>query len=182
MAGPGGGGNLDAHTDGRAFTRVRAHAILALACSIRYLRPMLEKPPSDPADHAAEFAHRWADRLDEHCVTRMDELGIPTDKNGEEDPYRPKTWRSFVPDEREGGYTSRGITVNSGCLNPELLKGRNGAREWSKARLRDRIDAIIAHEWEEDRSGSHAEALKAAPTTELEITGGARRILRAMGR
>jgi hypothetical protein len=50
------------------------------------------------------------------------------------------------------------------------------------ARLRDRIDAIIAHEWEEDRLGSHEAALKAAPRTELPVSDGARRILRALGR
>jgi hypothetical protein len=32
---------------------------------------MTEKPPSDPADHAEDFAHRWADPLDQHCVIRM---------------------------------------------------------------------------------------------------------------
>jgi hypothetical protein len=30
--------------------------------------------------------------------------------------------------------------------NPGLLKGGKGGRIWPKARLRDRIDAIIAHE------------------------------------
>ena len=143
---------------------------------------MLEKPPSDPVDHARDFAHRWADRLDEYCTIRMDELGIPSDKNGEIDPNRPGSWRAFVPEERTGGYTSRGITVNSGVLNPELLKGRKGGRLWPKSRLRDRIDAVIAHEWAEDQTLDHAAALKAATRTELPVSDGARRILRAMAR
>jgi hypothetical protein len=67
---------------------------------------MTGKPPTDPADHAEEFGHCWADKLDEYCTIRMDELGIPNDKNGEQDPNRPKTWRAFVPDERTGGYLS----------------------------------------------------------------------------
>ena len=96
---------------------------------------MTENPPTDPAEHAEEFAHCWADKLDEYCTIRMGELGIPNDKNGEQDPNRPKSWRAFVPDERTGGYTSRGITVNSGCLNPELLKGKKGGKVWPKARL-----------------------------------------------
>jgi hypothetical protein len=112
----------------------------------------------------------------------MDELGIPNDKNGEQDPNRPKTWWAFVPEERTGGYTSRGITVNSGCLNPGLQKGKKGGRFWPKARLRDRIDSIIAHEWAEEQTLDHDEALKAAAKTKLRVTDGAKRILRAMAR
>ena len=112
----------------------------------------------------------------------MDELGIPEGKNGEEDPNCPGTWRAFVAEERTGGFTSRGITVNSGVLNPELLKGNKGGRIWPKARLRDRIDAVIAHEWAEDKALDHDTALKAAARTELPVTDGARRILKAMAR
>jgi len=143
---------------------------------------MTEKPPTDAADHAEDFARRWADKLDEYCAIRMDQPGIPNDKNGEQDPNLPKTWRAFVPEERTGGYTSRGITVNSGCLNPELLKGKKGGRIWPKSRLRDRIDSIIAHEWAEDQTLDHDEALKAAAKTELPVSDGAKWILRAMAR
>jgi hypothetical protein len=83
-----------------------------------------------------------------------------------------------MPPER----SSRGITVNSGCLNPDLLKGKKGGRTWPKARLRDRIDAIIAHEWAEDQTLVHDEALKAAAKTELPVSDEARRILKAMAR
>jgi hypothetical protein len=62
------------------------------------------------------------------------------------------------------------------------LKGKKGGRLWPKARLRDRIDAIIAHEWEENRHGTHEAALRAAARTELPVSDGARRILRAMAR
>jgi hypothetical protein len=143
---------------------------------------MPDTPPKDPADHAEDFAHRWVDRLDEYCVSRMAELGIPDLKNGEQDPLCPKGWRAFVPEERTGGYTGGGITVNSGVLNPDLLKGRTGGRIWPKARLRDRIDAIIAHEWAEDQTLDHDEALKLAAKTDLPVSDGARWILKAMGR
>lgn len=143
---------------------------------------MPDRPPPDPADHAEDFAHRWAERLDEYCTIRMAELGIPDEKNGEPDPYHPRSWRAFVPDERTGGYASRGITVNSGVLNPDLLAGKKGGRVWAKARLKDRIDAIVAHEWAEDQARDHGEALKAAARTTLPVTDGARRILRAMAR
>ncbi len=111
----------------------------------------------------------------------MQELGIPEKLLGAPDYAGSGRWCAFIAHESEGGNITTGITVNSGCLNPELLKGK-GSRIWPHARLRDRIDAIIAHEYEEDRTGSHPGALKAAPKTELPISNGARRILRAMGR
>ncbi len=45
---------------------------------------------------------------------------------------------------------------------------------------KDRIDAIIAHEYEELRAGGkHAEAIKKAAKTELSISDEARRLNRA---
>lgn len=89
----------------------------------------------------------------------------------------------FISGERRGGGNdpAGGLTLDSGILNPELLGTLPGSGEWAKARLRDRIDAAIAHEHEEARrGGSHLEALRHAPDTELPITEGARHILRAM--
>ncbi len=87
-----------------------------------------------------------------------------------------------MAEEREGGHITTGITVNSGCLNPDLLKGQKGGRIGSKARLRDRIDAVVAHEWEESKTVDHVAALKAAAKTDLPVSEGARRILKAMAR
>jgi hypothetical protein len=143
---------------------------------------MPDIPPSDPADHAAEFSRTWVDRLDQYCALRMQELGIPDDKLGADDIRPGMTWCAFDPQGREGGSITGGIAVNSGCLNPDLLKGGKGARLWPKARLRDRIDATIAHEWAESKLVNHEAALKAAAKTELPVSEGARRILRAMGR
>ncbi len=139
---------------------------------------MTDKP--GPADHAEDFARRYTRELDQYCALRMEELGIPEDTLGAEDPYHRTPWRAFVAEERSGGHITTGITVNSGVLNPELLKGGKGERLWPRARLRDRIDAIIAHEWEEHHHGTHEAALKASPKTELPITDGARRIPRAL--
>ncbi len=83
---------------------------------------MSERPPRNFADHAEEFARRYAEDLDWYCTIRMQELGIPED------------------------------------------------------------DAIVAHEWEESKTADHIAALKTAPETELRITEGARRILKAMAR
>ena len=154
---------------------------LAPRSPLPYLLPMPDAPPPDPADHAEEFAHRWADRLDEYCALRMEELGIPDHLHGAPDLDGDGKWRAFIAHDRVGGRITTGITVNSGVLNPKLLTGK-GSRVWERARPRHRIDAIIAHEFEEDRTGTHEGALKAAPRTELPITDGARRILKAMGR
>ena len=112
----------------------------------------------------------------------MDELGIPDEKNGTDDLRKGMRWSAYDTEGRSGGHITGGLTVNSGVLNPDLLKGRKGGRVWAKARLRDRIDAVIAHEWEESKTTDHVAALMAAPKTELPISDGARRILKAMAR
>jgi hypothetical protein len=71
------------------------------------------------------------------CTIRMDELGIPIDKNGAPDFDHDGKWRAFDPDGRSGGNITSGVYLNSGVLNPDLLKGGKGGRIWPKARLRD---------------------------------------------
>jgi hypothetical protein len=155
---------------------------LALSGKVWHNRPMPDKPPTDPADHAEDFSHRYAFPLDQYCAIRMQELGIPERLHGAPDFETDGKWRAFITQNRTGGRLTTGITVNSGCLNPELLRGKNGARIFAKARLRDRIDAIIAHEYEEDRLGTHEASLKHGAKTDLPVSDEARRILRAMGR
>jgi hypothetical protein len=142
---------------------------------------MADIPPSDPADHAEDFAYRHAQEMDYLTGDRMYKLGIPTAKIGSSTPG--KGHATFIPDERSDGGNdpAGGITVDSGVFNPDLLGTLAGSKEWAKARLRDRIDATIAHELEgARRDGSHAEALRHAPDTELPISEGGRHILRAM--
>jgi hypothetical protein len=55
-----------------------------------------------------------------------------------------------------------------------------GGRIYSKTRLRDRIDPIIVHEYNELHHGSHAAALKVAPKTELPVSDLAGRLRGAM--
>jgi hypothetical protein len=144
---------------------------------------MIKKPTIDSADHAEDFAHRWRDKIEQHCTIRMDALGIPENVNGEPDYGGSGRWHAFDPHGRKGGANTTGVVVDSGVLNPNLLKGKKGGRIWPKARLRDRIDAIIAHEYEELRHrSSHTAALKAAARTELPISHEARRLCRAMAR
>ncbi|MGO9812934.1 MAG: hypothetical protein ACLP53_19480 [Isosphaeraceae bacterium] len=91
-------------------------------------------------------------------------------------------WHAFDPHGRKGGANTTGVVVDSGVLNPDLLKGKKGGRIYPKLSLRDRIDSAVSHEYEELRHGSHVAALKAAAQTELPITPGARRLNRAMAR
>jgi hypothetical protein len=146
-------------------------------------RHITEKPPIEPADHAEDFAYRWRDKLEKHVTIRMDELGVPDNMNGQPNYGGSGRWHAFDPHGRKGGANTTGVVVDSGVLNPDLLKRKKGGRLWPKARLRDRIDAIIAHEYEELRHhGLHARALKAAARTGLPISDAARRLCRAMAR
>lgn len=142
---------------------------------------MPDAVPPDPADHAEDFAHRYSQELDYLTGDRMAELGIPSNQIGSRDPV--KSHACFMPHERTGGGNdpAGGLTLDSGVLNPELLGTLLGNNEWANGRLRDRMDAAIAHEHAEARhGGSLVEALRHAPETELPISDGARHILRAM--
>ncbi len=143
---------------------------------------MPDKPPPDPADHAEEFAHRWSDKLDQYSAERMEALGVPTERIGSSDHKHGIPWAAFNPNEREAGGVDMGgrINVDSGVLNPTLMKpvGPDASTAWEKARLRDRIDAAIAHEYEEGNTGSHDLAVEQAPDTALPISHEARELAR----
>ena len=113
----------------------------------------------------------------------MEDLGIHRDQIGQPNYDGDGRWQVLDPHGRKGGANTTGVVVDSGVLNPNLLEGRKGGRIWPRARLRDRIDAIIAHEYEELRHhGSHVAALRAAAKTPLPISDEARRSCRAMAR
>ena len=96
----------------------------------------MDIPPDDLADHAEDFAHRYERELDQYCALRMQELGIPGHLLGTPDLEGDGRWQAFIARDRQGGSLLKGIAVNSGCLNPGLLKGR-GSRLFARARLRD---------------------------------------------
>jgi hypothetical protein len=137
--------------------------------------------PADPADHAQRVAREWKEVAEADVRRRMNEFGIPDGMIGASDPEYGIMRAVFMPHDRDGGNITTGITVNSGVGNPDLFKGQKGGRIWPIARLRDRIDAIIAHEWAESQILDHDQALKVA-TTELPVTAGSKRILKAMSR
>jgi hypothetical protein len=141
--------------------------------------------PADPKHHAEQFAAEYADRLEHYVEGRMHSLDIPEQQMGASDPDHGVPWCVFFPHEHLGGSVASGgrIYVDSGVLNPDLLATHpqpDAPVAWSKARLRDRIDAIIAHELTESETGSHVAAEERAPDTPLAISEGARHILRAM--
>ena len=103
--------------------------------------------PADPAEHAVDFAKRYAEKLDRFAAERMEELGIPLERIGSLDHDHGIAWAAFNPHERDGGGISPGgrINLDSGALNPDLLTekyGKKAGRLWAKSRYRDRQDAL----------------------------------------
>jgi hypothetical protein len=140
----------------------------------------------DPAQHARGFAERYAEPLDRLVAVRMEEQGLSMDQIGMPDDDRGIPWATFHPLGKQGGYNSPDgrLVVEFGLFNPDLLRedyGEEAARIHTDSGSTSRLDAIIAHEYEEHRhAGSHVEAITHAPSAELPITDRARAIARAM--
>ncbi len=145
---------------------------------------MTAKPPPDPAGHAADFAARYAEPMDYHVAQRMLDLGIPPEEVGSGDGGQGIRHTAFMAHERTGGGNVPGkrLTVDSGVFNPELFKdlGPEVSSSWAKSRLKDRLDAIIAHEYTEAATGGHMDAVRDSADTRLPIREGARRLLRTI--
>ena len=146
--------------------------------------PSQRRIPDDPVLHARQFANEYADNLENYVEGRMHQLEIPEHNIGLPDASRGMPWAVFHPNGITGGsVVGETIAVNSGVLNPELLTERYGpaiGKIWAKSRLRDRIDAVLAHEVAEAETRSHEEAETLAAGTDLAVSEGTRRILRAM--
>jgi hypothetical protein len=140
--------------------------------------------PTDPVEHAQNFSHRYAEPLDQYCAIRMEGLGIPRERIGSSDHDHGIFWCAFNPNEGTAGGIATGgrITVDSGVLNPEQMAHLEppAPEACRHARLRDRIDAAIAHEDMEYRTGSHEAAVENAPETDLPIGGRPRALLTAI--
>jgi len=181
---------------GRLFGRL-AEALKGIAAKLRRGKPpaMIGLPPSargltgrpaDPAlhaKHAKEVAREWEDVAEYYIQERMRQLGIPDHQIGAPDYQRGGVRRVFLADEAIGGSygTGRRLFVDSGVLNPELnaeVIGSEASKVWAKARLRDRIEAVIVHEHLEAQGIPHDEVVERAADTDLSIGENARRILR----
>jgi hypothetical protein len=138
-----------------------------------------------PADHAEDFSRRYAEDLDIVAGQTMMDRGIPDNKMGARDHTRGSEIHSFFPGDREGGTVSHAgqITLDSGLMNPELLANYDEETQkmWRHTRIRDRAQAIIAHELAEHEYGGHHEmALIAGPETRLSISHAASELLKQM--
>ena len=82
--------------------------------------PLGDHVPADPADHAEDFAHRYAEPLDSLAAIRMEELGIPSEGIGSSDHRHGLAGREFNPYERDGGGISpaAGSTSTPGHSTP----------------------------------------------------------------
>jgi hypothetical protein len=70
--------------------------------------PLGEHVPADSADHAEDFSHRYAERLDWLAGIRMEKLGIPDNRIGSSDHDHRIDWCAFNPFERDGGGIATG--------------------------------------------------------------------------
>ena len=86
--------------------------------------------PADIAAHARQIAQEWEDIGETYVRKRNRELGIPEHMNGEPDYGGDGKWRAFNAKGTTGGNNTTGVSVDSGVLDPELLKGRKGSRIW----------------------------------------------------
>ena len=117
----------------------------------------------------------------------MMDLGIPDNQMVARDPDRNGEPHSFFPGDGEGGTVSPAgqITLDSGLMNPDLLAtGYDQATQelWRHTRIRDRAQAVIAHELAEAEHKDHELALIAGPETKLPISHAARELLKQMER
>jgi hypothetical protein len=113
----------------------------------------------------------------------MRQLEIPDHQIGAPDYERGGVRRVFLADESIGGSCGTGsrLFVDSGVLNPDLdadVIGAEASNFWAKSRLRDRIDAVIVHEYLEAQGLIHDEVVERAADCDLAISENARRILR----
>jgi hypothetical protein len=112
------------------------------------------------------------------------EMGIDPKRLAALDPEDLQR-KTFHPGERTVGSLSPGgvITLDSGIMNPEAMDAPYGEEAggcWRRLRLRDRMQAAGAHEYEEHEGGGHEEALRRGPDTGLKISEPAREMLRKM--
>ena len=137
----------------------------------------------DPAAHARDFAERYAEPMNYHVENRMMELGVDPAQIGVGNPDHGIRHAAFISHEMDGeGNSPDGrLNLDSGILNFNLFErlGPTVSDAYAKARLRDRMDARIAHEYEEAKGGgSHQYAFEHAPETELPIRHEARELAR----
>lgn len=139
--------------------------------------------PSDVAD----FADRYQDALERAIRNRMGRVGVADDMIGIRYwGVDPGVFVRYHPPQLGGNVRvcfdgKPGINVDAAVLDIAAPKVGDLA-PWREASLKDRVDAVIAHEYTEVLAPSgvdfHVHAVTTAELTPLGITDRARQILR----
>lgn len=152
------------------------------------------------------FTEKQAANLNKEISDRMTELGIPKKNQGagirrlppkgEKAPPGTKGMQPFM-DENGKAFnpkgSSRGGNMRSGSYDPRyggeesgisvhgnVYDDWKGFDVWNQSSVKDRIDATIAHEWNEFNGLTHWETAQVVPETKLAISPRAKEILRYM--
>lgn len=150
-------------------------------------------PPSD----VVAFATEWEAELSAAVGNRMRAVGVPDELIGIKGmPFEDSG--AFVRGHAIGGANNnipgRGIVGDGPGINVDLaaldvrFTQMSKVTCWASASLKDRVDAVIAHEFTEVGAepfpglSPHQRAIKFAPETTLKITDRARQILREIRR
>jgi hypothetical protein len=139
-----------------------------------------------PAD-VADFANRFQDPLSRSIGNRMRQVGVPDEMIGidwwgvDKGPFVRYDPPQLGGNIRVGLKGKPGINVDPAVLDANAPK-MGTLPSWKSASLRDRIDAVIAHEYTEALAPQgvdfHIYALKNAENTPLKISDRARQILK----
>jgi hypothetical protein len=161
--------------------REKPPAMTGLPPSARGLKAI----PDDIEEHAKDFAARYWGPLEGIASKRMREVGVPEDRIGMLDTDNDYRLAAFHPHRTVGGevhHQTGRINLDAGIFIADLLAQGMSSEVSSlhaKSRASVRLDAIIAHEFEEGVHGDHVAAVEHAPDTKLTIKEEARRLLRA---
>jgi hypothetical protein len=147
--------------------------------------PVVYQLPADIAD----FANRYQESLNRAIANRMRQVGVPEEMiginwwgvdQGAFVRYHPPQLGGNI---RLGSNGKPGINVDPAVFDANAPKmGRLSS--WKFGSLRDRIDAVIAHEYTEVLAPQgvdfHIHALKNAENTPLRVSDQARQMLREL--
>jgi hypothetical protein len=148
---------------------------------------MAKAPGYQLPAHVADFANQYQEPLNAAIGNRMRQVGVPDEMVGIK--YYGVDEGAFVrydPPQlggniRVGTNGKPGINVDPAVFDANAPK-MGQLPSWRSASLRDRIDAVIAHEYTEVTAPQgvdfHIHALKNAENTPLKITDRARQILK----
>jgi hypothetical protein len=148
---------------------------------------MAKGPPYQLPTDVADFAARYHDLLSAAVAARMRRVGVPPDMigirywgvdDGAFVRYDPPQLGGNI---RRGLDGKPGINVDAAVLDGSALKV-GALPAWRAGNLKDRVDAVTAHEYTEVLAppvgDAHEFAVGRAEFTPLAITDRARQILR----